>query len=211
MTTGGGLRYRVRMSEGQVSIRPADQIPWSDTQTVFGTRGDPSTCWCQFFKLSTSEWRESTAAGCAAALRSQVEHDSPTPGLVAYLDGEAVGWVAVEPRPRYPQVLRGRVVTLASTESAEDVSVWAIVCFVVRVGYRRRGLAGALVSAAVAHARENGARVIEGYPVDVAARPKTSAAELYHGTVTLFEGAGFTLAARPSPGRALMTLHPRDS
>jgi ribosomal protein S18 acetylase RimI-like enzyme len=195
------------MTDGQVEIRPADEIAWSDAEIVFGTRGDPSTCWCQFFKLSSAAFRECGTAGRAAALRSQVEHDSPTPGLVAYLDGEPVGWVAVEPRPRYPQILTGKVVTLASSEQPDDASVWAIVCFVVRVGYRRRGLAQALVAAAVKHARVNGARMIEGYPVDVAATSKTSAAELYHGTVSLFEGAGFTVAARPTPGRALMTLH----
>lgn len=186
-------------------IRSIADVDWSDVRQVFGTRGDPSRCWCQFFKLSNAEWKASTPAACESALREQ-QHDQPEPGLIAYLGEEPVGWVAVEPRTRYPTALRGRVVTTASTEPADDESVWAVVCFVVRVGFRRRGIGRALVSAAVAHARDHGARVIEGYPMDTAAREKTSAADLYHGSVSLFEAAGFTVAARPSPGRALVTL-----
>lgn len=194
------------MAENLV-IRPVANVPWTDVERVFGTRGDPSRCWCQFYKLSNAEWQATDAASCSARLRSQVENDSPTPGLVACLDGEPVGWVAVEPRTRYPTALRGKVVSRGSVEKKSDASVWAITCFVVRVGFRRRGIAAALIRAAVEHSAANGARVIEGYPVDVAARPKVSSAELYHGTLTLFVAAGFAVVSTPSPGRALVALH----
>ena len=195
------------MGDEPVAIRAANRIPWSDTERVFGTRGDPAGCWCQYFKLTNAQWREGDRERCAADLRAQLERDAVAPGLVAYLGDEPVGWVAVEPRPRYPQLFTGRVVPTGSRERADDESVWAITCFVVRTGYRRRGLATRLMTAAVEHARVNGARVIEGYPVDVAQKTKVSAAELYHGTVSLFTAAGFTIEARPIPGRALMSLH----
>lgn len=192
--------------DDDVTIRAVNRVPWTDTETVFGTRGDPAGCWCQYFKLSGAEWAEGNRAKCAADLRHQAETDPVAPGLIAYLGDVPAAWVAVEPRPHYPQVFRGKVVPAGSTEPAEDDSVWAIVCFVVRVGYRRRGLARALLAAAVEHARENGARIIEGYPVDTTEKPKASSAELYHGTVSLFEAAGFRVTARPLPGRALVTL-----
>jgi GNAT superfamily N-acetyltransferase len=195
------------MQDERVTIRAVNQISWSDTETVFGTRGDPASCWCQYFKITNAQWREGGRERCAADLRAQVNNDPVAPGLVAYLDNEPVGWVAVEPRPHYSQLFRGKVVSVGSGEPADDDSVWAITCFVVRTGYRRRGLARHLVAAAVDHAWASGARVIEGYPVDVAEKPKVSAAELYHGTVSLFRAAGFTLDARPIPGRALMSLH----
>jgi GNAT superfamily N-acetyltransferase len=75
-----------------------------------------------------------------------------------------------------------------------------------RKGRRRQGIAGALIAAAVSHARSRGARIIEGYPVDVQEKQKNSSADLYHGTDTLFAGAGFEESARPIPGRAVMTL-----
>lgn len=194
----------------EIEIRPVDTVPWTDTEIVFGTRGDPAGCWCQYFKLSNAEWQQRRGpegrALCAAELRSQVERADPTPGLLAYLDGDPVGWVAVEPRPNYPQLARTRVVAIASAEQHDDASVWAISCFVVRTGFRRRGISRHLIRAAVEHARAHGARLIEGYPVDVAAKPRVSSAELYHGTLNLFEAAGFTVDARPTPGRALVTM-----
>jgi GNAT superfamily N-acetyltransferase len=193
-----------------VVVRPVEEVSWDDARIVFGTRGDPSTCWCQFFKLSNAEWAAKRSAGRAECLQSQIndarEHGASTPGLVAYVRDEPVGWVAVEPRTHYPRALSGRVVTGASTEAPDDASVWAITCFVVRVGFRRRGVAGALVAAATSHAREHGARVIEGYPVDTAVKEKVSSSELYHGSVTLFEAAGFTVMSRPVDGRALVTF-----
>jgi ribosomal protein S18 acetylase RimI-like enzyme len=194
------------MSDEEVLIRPVNQIPWSDTQTVFGTRGDPAGCWCQYFKVSNAHWRGGDRAEFAEALCTQVQSDPTPPGLIAYLGDEPVGWVAVEPRVRYPQLFAGRVVSTGSKEPHDDESVWAITCFVVRTGYRRRGIAQQLVRAAVSHALDHGARVIEGYPVDVAIKHKVSAAELYHGTVSLFAAVGFTIEARPIPGRALMRL-----
>jgi GNAT superfamily N-acetyltransferase len=72
--------------------------------------------------------------------------------------------------------------------------------------FRGRGVARALLRGAVEHARENGARVVDGYPVDPTVRPSLSSAEKYHGTVTLFASAGFAIIARPSPTRAVMRV-----
>ena len=185
---------------------PISETPWADVQQVFATRGDPAGCWCQYFKMPNAEWRATSRETKSERLREQTESGNPPPGLIAYLDGEPVGWCAVEPRQRYPRILTSKVVTLASTEPLEDQTVWAVTCFVVRVGYRRRGVSTALIEGAVAWARENGARVLEGYPVDSAVRRNASSADLYHGTVGLFEAAGFTVAAQPWPGRALMRL-----
>ena len=199
------------MTHKEVTVRRVDEVPWGDAETVFGTRGDPSTCWCQFYKVTNADWKHLDRPACAALLRGQVQDARedparPTPGLIAYDDDEPIGWVAVEPRTNYPTALRGKVITGGSSEDADDASVWAVVCFVVRVGFRRRGVAGALLAAAVIHARDRGARILEGYPVDLEEREKVNSADLYHGTLTLFEGAGFTVSARPIPGRALVTL-----
>lgn len=199
------------MSSG-ISVVSIAEVPWSDVETVFGTRGDPSRCWCQFFKMPNAEWWKAPEAEKRARLQEQVtaaedEGGPVPPGLIAYLDGEPVGWCAIEPRTNYPLILRSKVVTTSSSEPPDDESVWAISCFVVRVGRRRLGVGQALAMAAVDWARKHGACVIEGYPVDVEAKPaKVSSAGLYHGSVSIFEHAGFTLQARPYPGRALMRL-----
>jgi GNAT superfamily N-acetyltransferase len=190
----------------QVRVIPVTEAPWDDVRTVFGTRGDPSTCFCQFFKVDPEAWKRADVPAFERALCEQVTEPGhgPGPGMLAYLDDEPVGWCAVEPRTSYSRILRSDIVK-SSREPLESDDVWAVTCFVVRVGYRRRGVGAALLEAAVAHARDHGARVIEAYPVDPSIR-KTSAAELYHGPLPTFEAAGFETVARPSESRALVEL-----
>jgi GNAT superfamily N-acetyltransferase len=192
--------------DGEIRIESAASVPWDDVSRVFGTRGDASRCWCQYFKLPNRELATATPEACAGMLREQVQASAPGPGVVAYLDGEPVGWGAVEPKPAYSRLRRAKVVTQGSRQEPDDASVWAVTCFVVRVGYRRRGFAAALLQGAVEQARSQGARVIEGYPVDVTRRPGAPSAELYHGTLTLFAGAGFEVVSRPTDDRAVMEL-----
>lgn len=199
-------------SVGTAALRVVSvtEAPWDDVRTVFGTRGDPSTCWCQFFKVDAAAWKApESRANFKRSLCEQVDvaRESRTggPGVLAYLGSEPVGWAAVEPRPAYPRVLAGRVVSASAEPDHDDASVWAVTCFVVRVGYRRRGVAAALLAGAVDQARRGGARVVEAYPVDTAGQ-KVSSADLYHGPLSAFEAAGFAITGQPVEGRAVVRL-----
>jgi hypothetical protein len=77
---------------------------------------------------------------------------------------------------------------------------------VVRRPVRRRGLSSALLTGAVDLARDVGAALVEGYPVDPAVRSPGSAAELYHGVLSVFLRGGFSEVARPQPARPVMRL-----
>lgn len=193
------------MTNESIDIVSVADAPWPDVQTVFGTRGDPSSCWCQYFKMDNAEWKNASRATCEPLLKQQVHDLDPAPGVIAYLDGEPVGWCAIEPRPGYQRLDRMRVLS-GSPEQPDDPTVWAVTCFVVRVGFRKRGIGRALLAGAVDHARRGGARVVEGYPVDPAQRQKVSSAELYHGSVSLFAANGFSEVSRPTPDRAVMHL-----
>jgi len=184
-------------------VAPVGDVPWEHVETVFGTRGDPSTCWCQWFRMPRREFDALDASELRDRARTQ-SRSHPSPGVVAYLGDEPVGWCAISPRTEYPVIQRSTVGRAAPDATAADV--WTVSCFVVRVGFRRGGVAGALLAGAVAFARSNGARVVEGFPVDPSMRTSTSSAELYHGTVTLFERAGFEIVARPTPARTVARL-----
>jgi GNAT superfamily N-acetyltransferase len=125
--------------------------------------------------------------------------------VLAWLAGEPAGWAAVAPRAAYPRVLASRVLAAAGGDDG-DPGVWALTCFVVRASLRRRGVAGALLDGAVDLAREHGARVVEAYPVDVAAKAGASSSELYHGTLSMFAAAGFTEVARSGTARPVVRL-----
>jgi GNAT superfamily N-acetyltransferase len=196
-------------TESTISVVPANEASWEDLQTVFGTRGQASRCQCQRYKLRPREsFASFPAEERADRLRQQTDcgyrESGTTGGLVAYLNGEPVGWCAVEPRTAYPGLLRSnRVPWAGRAEDKTDASVWAVTCFVTRVGYRKRGVCRALARAAVAFARERGARAIEGYPITT---KNVILEELHVGTEGVFADAGFTQASRPTLRRVVMRI-----
>jgi ribosomal protein S18 acetylase RimI-like enzyme len=84
----------------------------------------------------------------------------------------------------------------------DDRPVWSVVCFVVPSEYRGQGIAEALLKAAVAYAAKQGARLIEGYPMDKRARTKDE--NLWFGTKSMFDRAGFKEIARRKPERPIV-------
>ncbi|MEV1130780.1 GNAT family N-acetyltransferase [Agromyces sp. NPDC049794] len=188
-------------------IVPAGDVPFDDVAAVFGTRGDPAHCWCQWYKIPGSNWRSVGDEGLRDRLAAQLARSDSGPGLVAYDGDTPVGWCAVEPRPHLERLRSSRLITGGTAHpDLEDPAVWAVTCFVVPRAYRKRGVGRALASAAVTYAHEHGAHVVEAYAVDGELREKASAADLFHGTVTMFEAAGFAEVARPRPDRAVMEV-----
>ncbi|MFF1383061.1 GNAT family N-acetyltransferase [Arthrobacter sp. NPDC058288] len=200
------------MTAAPVSTAPAE---WPDVERLFGVRGQPSRCWCRFFALTGSDWNKSTPSERKHQLQAKFDAGAPAPGVLAFRDGSPVGWCAVEPRDCYPRILRSKVLKAAGpaaphgTGGKPEGPVWSVSCFVVAPGHRRSGVAAALLRAAVGHAVSHGAGIVEGYPVDPALRPKAGPADLYHGTLKLFLGAGFEVASDAVPGRAVVRLAAR--
>ena len=192
-----------------ISVVPANEASWEDLQTIFGTRGAASTCQCQRYKLRRREaFRSFPAEERAQRLREQTDCGHPesdtTSGMVAYLDGEPVGWCAVEPRTAYEGLVRNnRVPWEGRAEDKADDSVWAVTCLLTRVGFRKRGVSRALARAAVDFARERGARAVEGYPMIT---KNVILEELHVGTESVFADAGFTVVSRPTPRRVVMRI-----
>ncbi len=197
-------------SGAAITVVPANRASWEDLRVVFGSRGDPARCQCQYFKTTPAQWRALRVDERADRLREQTGCGHPrtaaTSGLVAYLDGEPAGWCAVEPRPVYVHLLGSRVVWAARNEDPADDGVWAVTCFVTRTGFRRRGVAAALAVAAVGFARERGARAIEGYPMITHAGREITWGELYVGSRSMFADAGFTEVSRPTRRRVVMRI-----
>ncbi len=195
-----------------VTIVPASEARWEDLEAIFGTRGDPSRCFCQRYKMRPGEaWASFPAEERARRLRAQTACGEPraeaTSGLVAHLDGEPAGWCAVEPRTAYPRLLlKTRVPWEGRAQDKADASVWAVTCFVTRTGFRRRGISRALASAAVGFARERGARALEGYPMVIPPGQEVMLGELHVGTRSVFAAAGFSEVTRPTKRRAVMRI-----
>ncbi|MEQ7129533.1 GNAT family N-acetyltransferase [Actinopolymorpha sp. B11F2] len=194
----------------QLRIVPASEAASDDLQAVFST-GEGRQCQCQFFKLDNEEWRFSVGVEeRTERLREQTScgdtEARSTSGMVAYLEGEAVGWCAVGPRTAYPRLRRMRVPWAGRDESRTDDGVWAVTCFVVRRGYRGRGIGSALARASIDFARDRGARAVEGYPIVTQPGEEVGSAALYVGSRNLFATAGFREVSRPTSRRAVMRV-----
>jgi GNAT superfamily N-acetyltransferase len=194
----------------EVTIVPANEVSWEDLQAVFGTRGDPSRCQCQWYKIRDMEWRSVPLEERAHRLRQQADCGHPesnsTTGLVAYLDGRPAGWCAVEPRTAYVRLLYTRVPWAGRAEDKTDDDIWAVTCFVTRTGFRRRGVSYALARAAVDFARQHGARALEGYPMITQPGREITWGELHVGSRSIFAAAGFTEVSRPTVRRVVMRV-----
>ena len=192
------------MADFAISVVPANEASWDDLTAVFGTRGDPARCHCQWLRTTPAEWRSLPVGERAERLREQTGCGHPTArttsGLVAYLDGEPAGWCSVQPRCVYVHLLGSRVVWAGRDEDPADAGVWAVTCFVTRTGFRRRGVSGVLAGAAVDFARERGARAVEGYPMITLPGQQITWGELYVGSRNVFVDAGFAEVSGPPAG-----------
>jgi GNAT superfamily N-acetyltransferase len=196
----------------ELTVVPANQASFEDLQTVFGTRGTAVYCQCQRFKLAPKEaFKSFPAEERALRLREQTNSGHPeadsTTGLIAYLDGEPVGWCAVQPRTAYPGLLRVyRVPWEGRAEDKADPSIWAVTCIFVRSGFRHRGISYALARAAVDFARQRGARALEGYPMITQPGQEITWDEMLVGNRSIFAAAGFAEVSHPTPRRVVMRI-----
>jgi GNAT superfamily N-acetyltransferase len=198
-------------TDAAISVVPANEATWDDLHAVFGMRGYTSRCLCQRHKIRGKGWDSGSVpvGERARRLRQQTHCGQPeaetTSGLVAYLDGEPVGWCAVEPRTAYLRLSK-RVVWAGRAEDKTDDSVWAVTCFVTRAGFRRRGVSRALAAASVDFARERGARALEGYPMITKAGQEITWDELRVGSRSIFADAGFAEVSHPTLRRVVMRI-----
>jgi len=190
-----------------IEILPATGDRFDDAETALDS-GDGPGCQCQWWLLTNAEFDKNSRDQLTDRFRAELHGDRP-PGLIAYVDGEPAGWVRVGPRTAQARLLRTHDVVTATAEPLDADDVWAISCFVVRKQHRGQGLTRKLLDAAVSVARDAGARVVEGYPLDPTVT-KRSANQLYRGTVSVFEDAGFAIIDRPKPDRALVALALRN-
>ena len=176
-----------REAESQLDIRPLTPELMDDLGLVLrGSWG--STCWCMHPRLTEKAMRALPGEGALGKRRraamTALAARNIAPGLIAFQDDRPAGWVAVAPR-----VELGRVDASRATPRLDDADVWVIPCVTIPRSDRGKGIAIALIRAAVAYAGAHGAPVVEAYPR--AGDARTGDDNAYFGTEPLFRRAGF--------------------
>ena len=185
-----------------IETRELTPALWPDLEALFGANGACGGCWCMHWRQERGEdWAALKGAANRRRFRALVAAGRAH-GVLAYVDGVAVGWAAFDRRRELVKL--DRAPSLACEDSDK---VWSLPCFFVRAGYRKRGVAGALLAAAVKAVRRRRGTILEGYPV----RPAKSgqplpAAFAWTGTIPMFTTAGFAAVGPRDRGKQRMRL-----
>jgi GNAT superfamily N-acetyltransferase len=153
-----------------------------------------------WWRIKRVEFEEGQGDGNHQAMHDIV-HSGKIPGIMAYHEGEPVAWCSVAPREDYPVLDRS-----PKLKRVDDQPVWSIVCFFIAKPFRHHGFSTKMLAAAVDFARRNGARIVEGYPIE----PKKDRAPdmyIFTGMVSTFRKAGFVEAIRRSESRPIMRYY----
>ena len=191
---------RASQPKFSITIHPATPERWKDIETLFGARGACGGCWCMVWRLPRKKWEEGKGPGNKRALKKIVT-GGDTPGVIGYVDDEPIAWCAVAPRPVYVALERSRVL-----KPVDDQPVWSISCLFVSKTYRRRGVSVKMLEGAAAFARDRGASIVEGYPIEPSSG-KSPDPFIWTGTPSAFLKAGFREVARRSKTRPIMRRH----
>jgi len=170
---------------------------WKDFVKLFGKRGACGGCWCMWWRQTAKEFEASKGDKNRRKMEKLVASGG-VPGVLAYHDGEPVGWCAVAPRSDYPRLSRSRIL-----KPVDDSPVWSIVCLFVAKGHRGLGVSSALIKAAVEFVCERGGRLVEAYPVEPG-KKRMPDIFAFHGLAVSFSRAGFREVARRSKTRPVM-------
>ena len=174
-------------------VREVTPARWPDFEQLFEARGGPKSCWCMHFRRDASGRTPRAKENRRRAMAAKIQGGTRV-GLLAYnTSDEPVAWCSVAPRET--------LVNHGGLEPPDEdpATVWAITCFYVKSGLRRRGVMGRLIEEAVAHARRNGATIVEAYPV-----APDSPSYLFCGWVPAFEAQGFLEVGRAGLRRHVM-------
>jgi len=169
---------------------------WRDFETLFGERGACGGCWCMWWRIARSQYEKQKGAQNKQAMKKLVD-GGHTPGIIAYQNGQPIAWCSVAPRKSFSVLERSRIL-----RPVDEQPVWSVVCFFVAKEHRRSGLSVKLLKAAIDFVREQGGRIVEGYPVEP--EKKQADAFVWTGLASAFARAGFKEVARRSETRPIM-------
>ena len=181
----------------QFTFRPVTKDNLADLDRFSQAHGKFRYCSCMRWRLRSSEFQKSSKEARIAMLEQRVREGVPV-GVLAYVDEVPVSWCSIAPRETYAALSVSRTLP-----PIDEVPVWSVTCFFIDSKYRRQGLTGELLKAAVDYALSHGALAIEGYPV-----PADSVSYTYMGTPATYHRAGFKDVTPPGQKRQVMRYIP---
>jgi len=179
-----------------LSYKPLTIKTWDALVVLFGARGACGGCWCMAWRLPPAEFNRLKGEGTKKALRNLAEKGNPL-GVLAYDGSKPIGWCAVAPREQFVRLKASKILA-----PVNDQPVWSITCLFLAKEYRKQGISAELTKATALYAKEQGAKIVEGYPNDI--NGKLPDAFVWTGLASSYKRAGFKEVARRSKTRPIM-------
>jgi GNAT superfamily N-acetyltransferase len=188
------------MTNKKITTQVLTPALWSDVEALFGKNGACGGCWCMFWRIEKGEkWDDIKGPKAKARLKKGIANGT-VKGVLAYADGDPVGWCSYGERVSFPKL--DRAPSLKCGDAAEVASV---PCFYVKAGWREKGVGRALLAASLKALKKEGAKTIEGYPVKLPESGRLVPAFAHTGTESMFAAAGFKPEG-PRGGKQRMRL-----
>lgn len=178
-----------------IRFEPLGRKNWDKFVELFGRNGACANCWCMYYRLSKSEFRDGQTKRLNRRRMKKIVWSGKPTGLLAVSKGKALAWLAMAPRDDLAKLARSRL-----HKPVDDEEVWSIPCFFVRKDFRHKGLSVALLKGAIAYAERRKIKILEAYPV-VSSGKKWPDSSLWVGLYKSFEKVGFKIVDRTSQSR----------
>lgn len=182
------------------SSKELSPTTWPDFETLFRKHnGVCGGCWCLYYHGTESfthkDHRPENKRVKKALVKKGQAH-----GIIVYSGASPVGWCQYGPRPELPRLDASK--TYRNLELADHgEKLWRITCFFVDRNNRRRGIARFGLNAALASIKKKGGGTVEAYPSTTLG---LGPGQMWSGTVSMFESAGFKIVSQLSKSRVVM-------
>ncbi len=111
------------------------------------------------------------------------------------------GPIPYGPREELPRIDSGRNYSNLDLSADQGRKLWRLTCFFVDRDFRKKGVAGVALRAALHSIREQGGGIVEAYP---STSKEGGSWSLWFGTVAMFEREGFKAHAKLGEKHLLM-------
>ncbi|HET9746350.1 MAG TPA: GNAT family N-acetyltransferase [Chitinophagaceae bacterium] len=183
----------------KLKLEPLTASNWKAFETLMGEKGGCGNCWCMYFRLPYKTFQENKPDGNKKMMKQLVSKGLPQ-GLIASLNTEPVGWIALAPREDYMRVENSRVF-----RRIDDKPIWSITCFFIKKEFRRQGLSKELIKGAVDFAKKKKIKTLEAYPA-IPYAEKVPHPFLWVGVLSSFINNGFRIVRQHSKSRAMVRI-----
>jgi ribosomal protein S18 acetylase RimI-like enzyme len=190
------------------TTKELSKATWPDFVKLFSQKSGWNHCWCVHFHrprgLPRDKWlptREERGVRNRREQKALVDKGR-SHGILVYSEGQPVGWCQYGQQEELTRIDNGANYRGLAPEN-QKARLWRITCFVVDRKYRRRGVAGAALQAALASIKKQGGGLVEGFPVSNWEGGSFGNMST-HGTVSMFAKQGFKKVAAYGNTNVLM-------